>query len=478
MAFPVTARRFGALIRSILPADPSHCLLLLGATFLFISHSLRWGPQASSYQPGTMVWAGIAVLLSLPILAVGAMGYYLCFLTCKRPARRLFDSVLLPSFVFLAVFLITVFFWFRDSVQPDSSTLPSVVNSHLWNRHGFLHLAGSLGTGYQFAVVGFVLAAVFFELLSWGRTTLPVRLPAVPTIPFVGASSEEEHRRTMLFVWMMIGLVPLTWLAAGAMGAVGFWIFHGFARPYQTWFYWLGLLMDALALLALVLFALGKAGRKKIPAMFRLPSPKYVGLAALIPAAIASAWPVICYCQARALWNTPGSGAYFSPSQASFFRLLDATALLYFVPALVEEIAWRGYLQPRFIRRYGVLRGIFLVGIVWGAFHFSGDFHPRMTAQAVIIQLAARVIGTVVLSYPLAWLTIRSESILPAAVAHAVYNIFITYQPFPNENPRWLTFFLWGAVGYLLFRFFPPSAMDACHKSDIEPAAEVMPSGV
>jgi membrane protease YdiL (CAAX protease family) len=49
-----------------------------------------------------------------------------------------------------------------------------------------------------------------------------------------------------------------------------------------------------------------------------------------------------------------------------------------------------------------------------------------MTAGDVAVEFAARLASAVSLSYVLAWLTIRSESILPAAVSHAIYNNFVT----------------------------------------------------
>src|SRR5207245_8959749 len=59
-----------------------------------------------------------------------------------------------------------------------------------------------------------------------------------------------------------------------------------------------------------------------------------------------------------------------------FVQFDDQTPLVLwiFFAAFLEEIMIRGLLQPRFIRRYGLLRGIFLVGIVWAAMHFFGDF--------------------------------------------------------------------------------------------------------
>ena len=178
MSFLLNARRAVAFVRTCLPADPSSWLLLSGATFLFISLSLRWWPISSFNGYRTIIWAGCSRMMSLPILAAGVMGYYLALVGCKKPWRRLLDSVLLPAGAGLAANLIVAFFRFRAVGEPAYfvSQLPGV--PHLWEPRILQSLAVSLGPGFQFASIGFVLVAAFFVLYSWGRATLPMRLPA------------------------------------------------------------------------------------------------------------------------------------------------------------------------------------------------------------------------------------------------------------------------------------------------------------
>lgn len=113
-----------------------------------------------------------------------------------------------------------------------------------------------------------------------------------------------------------------------------------------------------------------------------------------------------------------------------------------------------------------------------GAFHFIWDFNSYMTARDVAMQLIARLAGTVSLSYVLGWLTIRSDSILPAAVAHAIYNIFILGQSLPVHNPRWLSILLWAVAGFVLFYFFPTPSPDDLAESDIPSPSEPQRSEV
>ena len=414
--------------------------------------------------------------MSFPILAAGATACYLGLLGSKNPTRRLLDSVLLPVAASLLAILIVAFFWFRDVGEPAYFVSQVSGRPQLWDPHIFLALAVNLGTGFQFASIGFILVAAFFVLYSWGHATLPIHLPSEAISD--ASLSEDEHRRTMRFVWMMVAIVFLAWVPTVALATVVDGLFPHFRRPGATSIFWLDRLVDTFSLLVFVILAGGKSARKMIPAMLRIPRIKYLVTAIVIPAAIAYVGPLASYFHSRMLWTVHFWGKYDPPLPSAYFGLPNAYSLWYFAPALAEEIAWRGLLQPRFVRRYGLVRGIFLVGVVWGAFHFFWDFNSHITAQAIGIRLVGRLIGTICLSYALAWLTIRSESILPAAVAHASYNAFLAVPSLPIHNPLWLTRLLWLIAGFLLFYFFTPPSPATVAESDIPPTPEPEPSEV
>jgi hypothetical protein len=100
-----------------------------------------------------------------------------------------------------------------------------------------------------------------------------------------------------------------------------------------------------------------------------------------------------------------------------------------------------------------------------------------MNDQGVIFELFSRLLGTVVLSYLLAWLTIQSRSVLPAAVAHATYNAFVTDYSLTFRTPWWPTTFLWAAAGYLLFRYFPVPQTTQQNLEDLQSASEPATGG-
>jgi len=380
------------------------------------------------------------------------------------------DSVLLPAGAGLAAILIVAFFSFREIGEPAHFVTQLSGVPHLWQPRILQSLAVNLGPGFQFASIGFILIAVFFVLYSWGRATLPMRLPAASLCDV--SAPEDEHLQTMFFVWMVVAMIFLAQLPGIALAIFSDWIFPFAPRLYGPGNWFPLRLINTCAQLVIVLFAIGKSGRKMIPTMLRSPSPKYLAVAILVPSAIANVGSLASYLHARLSWSAHGWGKDLPPSPRNFFELAGVASIWYFVPALVEEIAWRGYLQPRFIRRYGLVRGIFLVGVVWGAFHYAWDFNTRMTSRDIAVALVGRLVGTICLSYVLGWLTIGAESVVPAAIAHAMYNIFVTARTLPTAYPLWLTRLLWLAAGLALFYFFPPRSPTTVAETAMPPAPE------
>ena len=92
------------------------------------------------------------------------------------------------------------------------------------------------------------------------------------------------------------------------------------------------------------------------------------------------------------------SGEHWSP-----WLLLAAAALL---PALCEELAFRGALQTGLMRRRSPFRAVWGSAVVFAAFHFDPVRFPAL----------------LLLGFVFGWLTWRTGSIWPSAVAHAVNN--------------------------------------------------------
>jgi len=96
------------------------------------------------------------------------------------------------------------------------------------------------------------------------------------------------------------------------------------------------------------------------------------------------------------------------------------------VAGIVEEAAYRGYMQGPIERRHGPLAAILTTGTLFGFMHFT---HPEVTLILMPYYLAvAAVYGA------LAWLT---NSIWPSMVLHAFGNVFSSIGLLAGGNSEW-----------------------------------------
>lgn len=97
-------------------------------------------------------------------------------------------------------------------------------------------------------------------------------------------------------------------------------------------------------------------------------------------------------------------------------------AFINLIPALGEELGWRGFLLPR-LMKFGTAPAIALSGLIWGAWHapliLLGYNYPTTPGWLGVIMMIGMctVVGAI-----FGWLRLRSQSIWPAALAHGAFN--------------------------------------------------------
>ena len=101
---------------------------------------------------------------------------------------------------------------------------------------------------------------------------------------------------------------------------------------------------------------------------------------------------------------------------------LPMAAFINLIPALGEELGWRGWLLPK-LMPLGALPAILISGIIWGLWHapliLLGYNYPGVPGW---LGLAAMVGMCIIFGAVFGWLRLRSESVWPAALAHAAFN--------------------------------------------------------
>ncbi len=126
------------------------------------------------------------------------------------------------------------------------------------------------------------------------------------------------------------------------------------------------------------------------------------------------------------------------------------------LPALGEEIGWRGLLVPVLHRMTGFTGAALISGLIWAGWHFPGmlfaDYHGETPLWFGMLCFTVMAVG---FSFMLAWFRLKTGSVWPAMFLHASHNVFVQTIFTPLTADTGLTRFVVGefgvglAVGYL-----------------------------
>ncbi len=174
--------------------------------------------------------------------------------------------------------------------------------------------------------------------------------------------------------------------------------------------------------------------------------PRLLGLAYILP--VLYALPVYLLAWGSDLGElNPSQWSVIPDASPAVGLLMIATigALTGLVSATGEEIGWRGLLVPELARLTSFRNVALISGAVWAAWHmplmifanYRGEGTPMLFS---LTCFAVMVIGLAVI---MAWLTLKSRSLWPAAILHATHNLFVqaVFDGATIEGPsaNWLT---------------------------------------
>ena len=448
-------KRLILFARSVIPEDPAQLFFLGGSVLLLISMQLRCFPLGPDYAPGSNVFLGgsyedpfarayqswllFSIAARLPIVFAGAAGLFICFWPGTHPVRRLFGFVCLPALAGVA------------AICGRSLYLAQQGGPH--NQAWAFSTVWSLGPAVHMSAVGIALVLVFWSRLAMGITSLPLSLAHTED---AAPRQDEIWKRIRTFIWISVAAWPI--------GIVAFYsVLLRFVNyrslPANAP---LGAALGTGLLGGVAAWAIGEGRWKELRQFTRLSKTKFCMLGVTFPIAINLIPNLVAYLSDRIHWAAFELGKVSPPIFASYFRFPDPYYFWFLFAAAFEEIIWRGYLQPRFVQRFGVIRGVFLLGLVWSASHFLGDFQKTTEDYQVLLRLTSRLGLCVAMSYALGWLTLRSGSIWPAALTHGLHNVwaFSGAHSLDGQDPllvKTIIWICWGLLGFALFRFWPPS---------------------
>ena len=462
-------KRLAEFIRSVIPADPFQLLFLAGVVCLIAAHGLRWQPvglPSAGQSAGDFgLWLQYGALIFVYfIIFLGMAGYFVCFWAGKHPLRRVIRWVCAPALLGLGLMFFRILYLSATRTSILESTSSVIGNRFRWVEANLWKLP----EGFQFTLLGLVLIGIFISRMAFGIATLPVAIPNA----HVSQENLEAWRRLQFLIFLLVGPLFLVGLLLSFV-SIGIPLMI-FATPpayiQSIWFSRLAPVLETPAACTVVLYLMGPENRQTVQDSIRLPDRTSALLSLIFPVGTAVLISAGHFVVDREVWVAHGFGKFSAPEFGSYFDIPDPYFLLLFFAAFFEEIIFRGLLQKRFIERYGMHRGIFFVGIVWGAFHFFSDFSfPRATGLVVLSHSGMRLFTCVTLSFVLGWLTLRSESILPAAAAHTLYNVvvFSGFAP-PFLGKNFVQVALWAVGAYVLFHFWPVRV-----QGSLEPSPEL-----
>lgn len=144
---------------------------------------------------------------------------------------------------------------------------------------------------------------------------------------------------------------------------------------------------------------------------------------------------------------------------AYIFPLMGIVSGVFFsICALGEELGWRGYMMPQMIKLFGTPKAIIIGGIIWGVWHwpltymghnFGTDYKGYPFAGFAAMALLCIIEGAV-----LTFLTVKSGSVWPAAIMHAVGNTSPSILQF-FINPKKVTGVMSDSVVSFYIHFIP-----------------------
>jgi membrane protease YdiL (CAAX protease family) len=438
-------KRYAGFIRSVLPEDGNQLIFIFGVIFLYIAPHLRWGV---TFSVPLFSLLGLVMFAPYALYFAAAAGFFCCFRPGNRPAHRLFWSVCFPAVLVLAT---EICFYVYIAVSPTS---PGYGNTLKDNLGASFAVLSRLGPGMHAALLGLVLVAVFTVRLARDSTSLPLALPKSN----VSGPLDFSWPSLQMVIWILILWQALVWCAALVLYLLIQVRLTNELLRRGNLFALLTYSIPFGIFLGLTLQVMGKTALKEIRRSMRLPVPESFLLGAAFPVFAILSGSLLYYFfeQIRR-----AADAYHEPAYSGFASYVGVPSVglvgSLLLPVLFEEIIFRGLLQPWFIRRYGLLRGLFLLGILFAVWHYDNDFSQRFTDGLVLVQLILRLLLSVVLSFVLGWLTLRTGSILPATLAHIIYDSFAE-APLSAWTPLQsvLIYLSWGVLACFLYRYWPP----------------------
>lgn len=116
----------------------------------------------------------------------------------------------------------------------------------------------------------------------------------------------------------------------------------------------------------------------------------------------------------------------FGSLQAWMYMLIMPVNFLFsFAAFFGEEYGWRYYMQPILQKRFGMRRGVLILGVAWGLWHIFMDFFFYTTPDRGLIMTTSQIITCLGLGIFFAWAYLKTNNIWVPTIMHFLNNNLI-----------------------------------------------------
>lgn len=112
-------------------------------------------------------------------------------------------------------------------------------------------------------------------------------------------------------------------------------------------------------------------------------------------------------------------------SKTDTWITLGITLALYLINWIMyfgEEYGWRYYFQPFLQKRFGTLKGVLILGLLWGLWHAPLNFFYYVKPEIGIFSLLGQIMNCIGLGIFFAYCYIKTENIWLVSILHFLNN--------------------------------------------------------
>ena len=182
---------------------------------------------------------------------------------------------------------------------------------------------------------------------------------------------------------------------------------------------WASLLMLAPGLAAVITYLVFERSLRSVG--WKLGKVQYLLLGLVIPL-------VYCSIEYGLVWLT-GRGKYNGQFPLNFPIFLVTMLFNGTLSAVLEEVAWRGFLVPKMMELTSFTKTALITGLIWAAWHYPLIIfsNVRLGNTPLGYSLVCFTIFAIGISFATAWLRLKSNSVWTAALLHGSHNVFMLH---------------------------------------------------